>query len=178
VEAGELITEARRAAGLTQAELARRAGTSQPMVARYETGVSSPTVGTLRRVLRAAGQELVLAIRPVTPEELATSEETDGHQGGPAVTAIRAHQTAIRAAARRLGIRNVRIFAAFQSDRGRSPAQAELLVDFPVGKHGLLPLLQLAGHVEDLTGVATDVLTAELMTPDAGARASAVAVPL
>jgi hypothetical protein len=35
-----------RSAGLTQAELARRADTSQAMVARHETGVASPTVRT------------------------------------------------------------------------------------------------------------------------------------
>jgi transcriptional regulator with XRE-family HTH domain len=46
---------------MTQAELARRAGTSQSMVARYETGVASPTVRTLGRLLKAAGHELVLS---------------------------------------------------------------------------------------------------------------------
>ena len=55
--------------GKPVAELARRAGTSQAMVARYETGAASPTVRTLRRLLRAAGRELVLSGPPASPEE-------------------------------------------------------------------------------------------------------------
>lgn len=61
MDTAELLLEARRRAGLTQAELARRAGTSQAMVARYETGIASPTVRTLRRLLRAADRELKLS---------------------------------------------------------------------------------------------------------------------
>ena len=53
-----LIKEARTAAGLTQAELARRAGTSQPAVAAYESGNKIPTVITLERLLRVAGATL------------------------------------------------------------------------------------------------------------------------
>ena len=41
-----LIRAARRRAGLTQAELARRAGTSQPVVSAYEHGRRDPSVGT------------------------------------------------------------------------------------------------------------------------------------
>lgn len=172
MDAAALIIQVRLDAGLTQAELALRAGTSQPMIARYETGAASPTVSTLRRVLRAAGHELVLDSRP------ATLEENEGYPDSPSLAAIRAHQAAIRSAARKLDIRNVRIFAASQSARGDSPAQAELLVDFPVNKHGMLPLLALACKVEDLTGVATDVITTAMLTPEAAIRAHAVAVPL
>lgn len=54
-----LIKDARAAAGLTQAELARRAGTSQPTVAAYESGEKIPTVSTLERQLAAAGMSLI-----------------------------------------------------------------------------------------------------------------------
>jgi transcriptional regulator with XRE-family HTH domain len=47
-------------AGLTQAELARRAGTSQPVISAYEHGRRDPTVQTLTRLLAAAGADLVL----------------------------------------------------------------------------------------------------------------------
>ena len=43
--------KARRAAGLTQAELARRSGTSQPAINRYERGAGIPTATTTRRIL-------------------------------------------------------------------------------------------------------------------------------
>ena len=54
----ELLKEARNRAGLTQRELARRAGTSQAMVARIERGQQSPSVATLERLVRACGLEL------------------------------------------------------------------------------------------------------------------------
>lgn len=57
-----LIREARFRAGLTQVELARRADTSQPAIARYERGEVSPRVATLDRIVRACGLELVPAL--------------------------------------------------------------------------------------------------------------------
>ncbi len=59
--AAELLGRARAAAGLTQRELARRAGTSQPAVAAVESGRKQPTVATLARWLGAAGAELTIA---------------------------------------------------------------------------------------------------------------------
>jgi transcriptional regulator with XRE-family HTH domain len=60
VDPGELLLAVRRRAGLTQAALARRAGTSQPVVSAYEHGRRDPTVGTLRRLVGAAGERLEL----------------------------------------------------------------------------------------------------------------------
>jgi transcriptional regulator with XRE-family HTH domain len=62
--APSLIREARRRGGLSQRELARRAGVSQPVVAAYETARRQPTFPTLLRLLDAAGCELDLAVRP------------------------------------------------------------------------------------------------------------------
>jgi transcriptional regulator with XRE-family HTH domain len=55
-----LIREARRAAGLTQAELAARLGVSQSAIAKLEREGSNPTVETLDRVLRPTGHRLQL----------------------------------------------------------------------------------------------------------------------
>ena len=52
---GSLLKEARTAAGLTQAELAARLGTSQPVVARLERRDANPRWETFLSVLRAAG---------------------------------------------------------------------------------------------------------------------------
>jgi transcriptional regulator with XRE-family HTH domain len=60
VEASVLLRTARRAAGLSQRELARRAGTSQPALAAVESGRKQPTVATLARWLDAAGAGLAL----------------------------------------------------------------------------------------------------------------------
>jgi transcriptional regulator with XRE-family HTH domain len=69
---GRLLYEARTRAGLTQRELARRAGTAQSVVARIEIGQSSPTIGTLVRLLEAAGFEprIELAVRPTADSHM------------------------------------------------------------------------------------------------------------
>ncbi|MDQ3659574.1 MAG: helix-turn-helix domain-containing protein [Actinomycetota bacterium] len=56
--AGNLIKLARLEGGLSQRELARRAGTSQATMSAYETGRKSPSLETLSRIVRAAGQDL------------------------------------------------------------------------------------------------------------------------
>jgi HTH-type transcriptional regulator / antitoxin HipB len=52
---------ARKRAGLTQAELARRAGLSQPAVARLEDPDYNPTLDMLERVASALGARLEVA---------------------------------------------------------------------------------------------------------------------
>src|SRR5437868_723631 len=58
MEPGELLEQARISAGLTQEELARRAGTSRTTLSAYEHGRKSPTAATLARLLSGAGWEL------------------------------------------------------------------------------------------------------------------------
>ncbi len=80
--AAELIREARRAAGLTMAELAARAGSSKPTISRYENGLVDPGAETLNRLLRACGQELRAG--PVgLPASLAEVAERFEGQDGP-----------------------------------------------------------------------------------------------
>lgn len=60
--AGNLIKLARRDGGLSQRELAKRAGTSQGAIAAYEAGQRSPTLETLTRIVRAAGRDLRIQV--------------------------------------------------------------------------------------------------------------------
>lgn len=62
-----LLREARQAAGMTQAQLAERLGTSQPVVARLERRNANPTWETLVRALRATGHDVRLAPLPTPP---------------------------------------------------------------------------------------------------------------
>ncbi len=55
-----LLEVARRASGLTQAELASKSGTSQATVSAYERGLKSPTIKVAGRILEAAGYDLNL----------------------------------------------------------------------------------------------------------------------
>jgi predicted transcriptional regulator len=45
---------------MTQAELAEKAGLSQVMIARLESGTSNPTISTINRVAHALGKEFKL----------------------------------------------------------------------------------------------------------------------
>jgi transcriptional regulator with XRE-family HTH domain len=60
MEAHALVRQARADARLTQAQLARRLGTSQPAIGKLERPGANPTVRTLDRVLRATGHRLEL----------------------------------------------------------------------------------------------------------------------
>jgi len=61
---GSLVSQARREAEITQAELARRASTSQPAVAAYEKGARTPSIETLQRLLNACECDLELWVSP------------------------------------------------------------------------------------------------------------------
>ncbi|HEY5878037.1 MAG TPA: helix-turn-helix domain-containing protein [Nakamurella sp.] len=71
---GDLIREARRRAGLTQAELAARAGTTQSGIARWESGRTSPSLDDVRRLIRLCGLDLEVAIVPYDGSDMAQAE--------------------------------------------------------------------------------------------------------
>ncbi|MGH9156560.1 MAG: helix-turn-helix transcriptional regulator [Acidimicrobiales bacterium] len=67
--AAALILDARTRAGLTQAELGRRAGTAQSAIAAYESARRQPTLPTLCRILAAAGFDLRPRLAPHDPHD-------------------------------------------------------------------------------------------------------------
>jgi transcriptional regulator with XRE-family HTH domain len=72
VNTSALLGRARRRAGLTQAALATRAGTSQATVSAYESGRKQPSVATMERLLAATGSRL--AIEPIERPVVQVSE--------------------------------------------------------------------------------------------------------
>jgi ribosome-binding protein aMBF1 (putative translation factor) len=65
------VIAARNRAGLTQTELARKMGTTQPAVARLEGGRIQPSVRTLQRLAHATGSRLMIRFEPFRSEGLA-----------------------------------------------------------------------------------------------------------
>jgi transcriptional regulator with XRE-family HTH domain len=59
-----ILATARRLSGMSQRRLAATARTAQSVVARIESGDTSPTLRTLDRLLAAAGFELRLELLP------------------------------------------------------------------------------------------------------------------
>ena len=58
------VIDVRNRAGLTQEELARKMGTTQPVVARLESGRSRPSMRTLERLADATGSRLLISFAP------------------------------------------------------------------------------------------------------------------
>jgi DNA-binding XRE family transcriptional regulator len=54
------LIKARLAHKLTQAELAKKSGVNQVIIARLESGTANPTIGTVSRVANTLGKELKL----------------------------------------------------------------------------------------------------------------------
>src|SRR3954453_18327535 len=77
MKAGELIRDARKEQGLSQAQLASRLGISQPAVARLEAACDAITVDKLRRTLAALGRTLALnaPVRPSSVDETLLREQ-------------------------------------------------------------------------------------------------------
>lgn len=61
----EFFVKARAAAGLTQAQLARRMSTTQSVIARLESGRARPSTRTLQKLAAATGHKLKLMLEPV-----------------------------------------------------------------------------------------------------------------
>jgi transcriptional regulator with XRE-family HTH domain len=58
VRGNHLVREMRKRAGLTQAELAERTGTTQSAIARLEAGHGRPTLERLSTIAKACGLDL------------------------------------------------------------------------------------------------------------------------
>jgi len=66
---GDLLVEARRRAGMSQAELASRSGVAASLIGRYERYEVVPSLERLRELLRACGLELSFRLANVDSTE-------------------------------------------------------------------------------------------------------------
>lgn len=169
VTSGTLLRSVRTAAGLSQAELARRASTSQPAVARYESGEVSPSVHTLERLVHAAGHMLVLSTKPAgVASDLA----------GARMRRLRAARPDIARAARRAGASDVRVFGSVARGEDRPDSDIDLLVEYDVRANGVFPLIRLRRELSELLQEDVDVAAVGLLRPDIADRVVAESVPV
>jgi transcriptional regulator with XRE-family HTH domain len=75
VDAASTLRRARTRAGLSLRALAARAHTSHSTLAAYEAGRVVPTVDTLERIVRAAGQLLTAELRPTVAGDAERGQE-------------------------------------------------------------------------------------------------------
>ena len=80
----DLVRDARESAGLSIRALAARAGVAYSTVARIEAGDVDPTIGMLRRILTAAGDDLEISAHRTAGPRIADladawSRDAEGH---------------------------------------------------------------------------------------------------
>ncbi len=77
MKAADLVREARRRAGLTQAQLAERLATTQSTIARWERGGRDPSFGTLEQIIKACGLAMSIRMGPRDDHDLGLALLTD-----------------------------------------------------------------------------------------------------
>lgn len=165
MDVARLIRNARAAAGLTQRQLARAAGTSQPTVARYEKGDVAPSLATLERLLRAAGLRLVLSVEP-----------SEAGSPGPVRQALEDQRDAVREILSRHGASGARVFGSVARGQDRPESDLDLIVD--MAQPTYIRLAALRADLESVLGIPVDVTVESLLDEPARASADREAVAL
>jgi uncharacterized protein len=149
--AGSLLRRARRDAGISQAELAFRAGVAQSVISAYEAGRRQPSLPTLARLIDAAGSELVVDIQHQPPQLSRLS--------GPVGRQVRRKRRDLVAAAAAHDVTNLRVFGSVARGEDRPDSDVDLLADLPPGM-GLLGLGRVQAELEAILGTKVDLVPA------------------
>lgn len=98
----DLVREARRRAGLTQSDLAARAGTTQSAIARLESGRPDVSLNDVIRLVRLCGLDVEVAIVPHDDSDMAQAERL------VSLTGLQRIQRHMRVARQLHGLRDAR----------------------------------------------------------------------
>jgi uncharacterized protein len=168
--AASLIRGARLHAGLSQAELARRAGIAQPVVSAYENGNREPGLTMLAKLLEAAGHQLNVGASPRPDMAKGLPDTRIGRR-------LRRRRRAVLELCARRGATNLRLFGSVARGDDTESSDVDLLVD--VDEHvGLVTLIGLERELRDLLGVEVDVVPAIALKPALREQVMKDAIPL
>jgi predicted nucleotidyltransferase/DNA-binding XRE family transcriptional regulator len=165
-----LVREARRRAGLSQGELARRAGVSQPVVSAYENGRREPGLSMLAKLVEASGHRLRVDL-------VAEPDPTRGLPDTPMGRRLRRCRRAVIEAAEHRGMGNVRVFGSVARGDDGEASDVDLLVDTTVGV-SMLDLIGLEREIGEIIGRPVDVVPAGNLKAGVASEALAEAIPL
>ena len=155
-KAGSLLREARTAAGLSQVELAGKAGVAQSVISVYESGRRQPSIPTLAALIAATGYEL----------DLSVAKPRQGVQRltGPVGRRLRRRRSAVLELADRHGVRVLGVFGSVARGEDRPDSDIDLLVQFP-DRIGLFAVARVQNELEELLGAPVDLV------PESGLKA-------
>jgi uncharacterized protein len=149
--AAGLLREVRSRAGLSQRELARRAGVTQSVISAYESGHRQPSLPTVAKLIRAAGHEL-----RITAEPASVREPLSGSLG----ERVRSNRAAMTEIAARHGVTNLRVFGSVARGTEGPDSDVDVLVDLPADA-GLFTLMRLQAELSGLLGAPVEVIPAD-----------------
>jgi uncharacterized protein len=154
---GTMIREARRRARLSQTDLARRAGVTQPVISAYESDRREPGLRTLVKLIEATGHLLAFELIPAPRNRLGLPDTRLGRR-------LRRHRRALMEIAARRGARNVRVFGSVARGEDTDGSDIDLLVDLDDGV-GVVSLAGLNRELAELLDVDVDVVPAATLKP-------------
>lgn len=146
---GRLLREARTAAGLSQADVASRAGVTQSVISVYEAGRRQPSVPTLAALIAATGYELEIRI--------GTPRKGLRRLTGPIGLRLRRRRAEMIRIAAEHGVHVLGVFGSVARGEDRPDSDIDLLVELPEGM-GMLGLGRVREALEDLLGCSVDLI--------------------
>jgi len=152
------LRHAREEADLSQSALAALAGTSQPTLARYESGAALPTLPTLERLLAACGRQLQIHTPPAGKHSFRPGSIRG--QLGPQAEILRRRRRVLLDAAKRHGVVKLRVFGSLARGEANAESDIDLLVDLQPDR----TLLDVAGFRREAAEILEGPV--DVATPD------------
>ena len=163
-----MLINARKSSRLTQAQVAERAGTSQSAVVRYEKGLQTPSVDTLRRLLKANGQELILDVKK--SKKSAPKSEL--------YKVVQANRGEIREILHALGARNIRIVGSVARGDDDESSDVDILIDIDKQRGNSFRAISSATKISKLVNRDVDVLPSWMCKKEVLKSVLSDAIPL
>lgn len=160
-----VLRNARKAAQLTQAELAQRANITQSVVSAYEAGRREPALSTLLKLVESAGYTLNLGLesKPVHTPDF--------------VKILHKHKEQILQWCADAGASNMRIFGSVARGTAGPTSDIDLLVDL-APETSLFALMSLEEKIQNLVGIKIDLVPESGLKPSIKKEVLSEAIPL
>jgi predicted nucleotidyltransferase/DNA-binding XRE family transcriptional regulator len=169
--AGALLRRARRHSGLSQAELAVRAGTTQSVISVYESGRRQPSLPTLMSLVEATGLHLNVELSD------GSGRVPAGRPASSLALRVRDNAARIRDAATESGVTVLGLFGSAARGEDGPDSDVDLLIDVPDGV-GLFALGRLETELRELLGAPVDLVPLSGLKPHVRREVLAEVQPL